>query len=92
MNTNPPTSGGRFKGVRYFNGGLFREPARLEIHDLELVLLRKAAKFDWSKVQPEVFGTLFQHSMGDDERHAFGAHCNYESDKIKSLAETCAFN
>ena len=46
MNTNPPASGGRFKGVRYFNGGLFREPARLEIHDLELVLLRKAARFD----------------------------------------------
>ena len=31
MNTNPPKSGGRFKGVSYFNGGLFREPARLEI-------------------------------------------------------------
>ena len=74
MNTNPPTSGGRFKGVRYFNGGLFREPARLEIQDNELVLLRQAAQFDWSKVQPEVFGTLFQHSMDAKERHAFGAH------------------
>jgi len=88
MNTNPPTSGGRFKGVRYFNGGLFREPARLEIHDLELVLLRKAAKFDWSKVQPEVFGTLFQHSMDDDERHAFGAHFTSPSDIMKIVGPT----
>ncbi len=88
MNTNPPTTGGRFKGVRYFNGGLFREAARLEIHDQELVLLRKAAKFDWSKVQPEVFGTLFQHSMDDDERHAFGAHFTSPSDIMKIVGPT----
>ena len=88
MNTNPPKSGGRFKGVRYFNGGLFREPARLEIHDQELVLLRKAAKFDWSKVQPEVFGTLFQHSMDDDESHAFGAHFTHPSDIMKIVGPT----
>ncbi len=88
MNANPPTSGGRFKGVRYFNGGLFREPARLEIQDLELVLLRKAAKFDWSKVQPEVFGTLFQHSMDADERHAFGAHFTSPSDIMKIVGPT----
>jgi hypothetical protein len=88
MNTNPPTTGGRFKGVRYFNGGLFREPAWLEIHDLELVLLRQAAKFDWSKVQPEVFGTLFQHSMDDAERHAFGAHFTSPSDIMKIVGPT----
>jgi hypothetical protein len=88
MNTNPPKSGGRFKGVRYFNGGLFAEPARLEIHDLELVLLRKAASFDWSKVQPEIFGTLFQHSMDDDERHAFGAHFTHPSDIMKIVGPT----
>jgi hypothetical protein len=28
MNTSPPVSGGRFKGVSYFNGGLFAHPAR----------------------------------------------------------------
>ncbi|HZQ47163.1 MAG TPA: DNA methyltransferase [Verrucomicrobiae bacterium] len=88
MNTNPPKSGGRFKGVSYFNGGLFAQPARLEILDNELVLLRKAAGFDWSKVQPEVFGTLFQHSMSDDERHAFGAHFTHPSDIMKIVGPT----
>ncbi len=88
MNTNPPLAGGRFKGVSYFNGGLFREPARLELQGLELVLLRKAASFDWSKVQPEVFGTLFQHSMDDEERHAFGAHFTSPSDIMKIVGPT----
>jgi hypothetical protein len=88
MNTNPPIAGGRFKGVNYFNGGLFAQPARLEIQDQELVLLRKAAGFNWAKVQPEVFGTLFQHSMGDAERHAFGAEFTHPSDIMKIVGPT----
>ena len=88
MNTNPPLAGGRFKGVSYFNGGLFYKPARLELQGLELVLLRKAAAFDWSKVQPEVFGTLFQHSMDNDERRAFGAHFTSPSDIMKIVGPT----
>jgi hypothetical protein len=88
MNTNPPPAGGRFKGVSYFNGGLFAQPARLEIQDLELVLLRQAAAYDWSKVQPEVFGTLFQHSMSTSERHAFGAEFTHPSDIMKIIGPT----
>jgi hypothetical protein len=95
MNTNPPKVGGRFKGVRYFNGGLFREPARLEIQGHELVLLRAAAKFNWNKVQPEVFGTLFEHTVsGDpkidepDDRHKYGAHFTSPSDIMKIVKPT----
>src|ERR1039458_3217704 len=88
LDTNPPTTGGRFKGVSYFNGGLFHQPARLEILDNELVLLRQAAAFDWSKVQPEVFGTLFQHSMDAKERHAFGAEFTHPSDIMKIVGPT----
>lgn len=95
MNTDPPKSGGRFKGVSYFNGGLFREPARLEIHDSELALLRKAARFDWSKVQPEVFGTLFEHTVSgtsdadeSDDRRKYGAHFTHPSDIMKIVGPT----
>jgi SAM-dependent methyltransferase len=93
MNTNPPVTGGRFKGVRYFNGGLFAEPARLELQDLELVELRKAAEFDWSKVQPEVFGTLFEKSLEDDQRtsddrHKYGAHFTHPADIMKIVGPT----
>lgn len=88
MNKPKAASGGRFKDVPYFNGGLFAEPARLELQDQELVLLRKAAAENWSKVQPEIFGTLFQHSMGDEERHAFGAHFTHPSDIMKIVKPT----
>jgi SAM-dependent methyltransferase len=88
MNTNPAPTGGRYKGVAFFNGGLFAQPARLELTDTELVLLREAAKSDWSKVQPEIFGTLFQHSLGTDERHAFGAHFTHPADIMKIVGPT----
>jgi hypothetical protein len=88
MNNPKPVAGGRFKGVAYFNGGLFAQPARLELQDTELVLLREAAKSDWSKVQPEIFGTLFQHSMQKKERHAFGAHFTHPADIMKIVGPT----
>jgi len=88
MNSKGPKTGGRFKGVPYFNGGLFKEPARIEIHEIELNLLKKAAEQNWSKVQPEIFGTLFQHSMDDEERHAFGAHFTHPSDIMKIVKPT----
>src|SRR4051812_34979698 len=88
MNDPKPKSGGRFKGVSYFNGGLFAQPARLELFDQELVLLRQASKSDWSKVQPEIFGTLFQHSMDAEARHAFGAHYTSPADIMKIVGPT----
>jgi SAM-dependent methyltransferase len=88
MNSREAAHGGRFKDIPYFNGGLFAEPARLELHDQELVLLRRAADFNWTKVQPEIFGTLFQHSMGDEERHAFGAHFTHPADIMKIVGPT----
>src|SRR6266545_797583 len=88
MNTPNAAAGGRFKGVAYFNGGLFAQPAKLELQDTELVMLREAAKFDWSKVQPEIFGTLFQHSLGAEERHAFGGHFTHPADIMKIVGPT----
>jgi hypothetical protein len=88
MNSREAAHGGRFKDIPYFNGGLFAEPARLELHDQELILLRKAADYNWTKVQPEIFGTLFQHSMGDQERHALGAHFTHPADIMKIVGPT----
>ena len=88
MNQPKANKGGRFKDIPYFNGGLFAEPARLELFDAELVDLRKAAKFNWSKVQPEIFGTLFQHSMDKTERRAFGAHFTHPTDIMKIVGPT----
>ncbi len=88
MNTPGETGGGRFKGVDYFNGGLFAQPARLELYPDEISQLRQAAKADWSKVRPEIFGTLFEHSVEQKERHAYGAHFTHPTDIMKIVGPT----
>ena len=88
MNTKGGVKGGRFKGVAYFNGGLFAEPAHVELVADEQELLREASQFDWSKVRPEIFGTLFEHSLGKQERHATGAHFTSAVDIMKVIGPT----
>ncbi len=88
MNTRGGTSGGRFHGVNYFNGGLFAEPARIELYPDELAQLKQAARSDWSRVRPEIFGTLFEHSTGKPERHAYGAHFTSPVDIMKIVGPT----
>ncbi len=88
MNTEGITPGGRFKGVPYFNGGLFSQPVRLELADTEIVLLSECARFDWSKVQPEIFGVIFEHSLGKEERHAWGVHYTSPEDIMKIVTPT----
>lgn len=88
MNTPTPAKGGRFKGVRYFNGGIFQTVNPVELVAEEIDLLLKAAEENWSKVQPPIFGTLFQSSMGKERRHAFGAHFTSEADIQKVVLPT----
>ena len=88
MNHPGKRSGGRFKDVDYFNGGLFAVPARLELYDDELTQLRQAAKENWSKVRPEIFGTLFEHSLEKEERHAYGGHFTTAGDIMKIVRPT----
>jgi len=88
MNTPGGAPGGRFKGVDYFNGGLFARPARIELYPDEVAQLRQAARADWSQVRPEIFGVLFEHSMDQAERHAFGGHFTSPVDIMKIVGPT----
>lgn len=92
MNDPKEAQAGRFKGVRYFNGGLFSKVEPLELDRFQLDLIGKdeegAATKDWSKVNPAIFGTLFQDSMDEAERHAFGAHYTHESDIQRIVGPT----
>lgn len=90
MNSRTMADGGRFKGVRYFNGGLFTTIDPIELKRNELMRLRRAADEDWSEIRPEILGTLFQHSMNQRERHAFGAHFTSEVDINKVIEPTIA--
>lgn len=80
MNTLGTTAGGRYRGTQYFNGGLFADVLPLSLTDLEVELLRQASETDWSRVRPEIFGTLFEGSMDHGERHALGAHFTSQAD------------
>ncbi len=88
MNKEAPARGGRYKNVRYFNGGVFQVIEPVELLPDEIDLLLSASSEDWSKVQPPIFGTLFQSSMGKEKRHAFGAHFTSEADIQKVILPT----
>ncbi|MFD5405419.1 DNA methyltransferase [Streptomyces griseorubiginosus] len=83
MNTRGVTPAGRYRGTPYFNGGLFSEVYPVELTDDELDDLRRACQTDWSAVRPEIFGTLFEGSMEESERHAQGAHFTSQADIAK---------
>ncbi|TAE28250.1 MAG: class I SAM-dependent DNA methyltransferase [Candidatus Kapaibacterium sp.] len=88
MNSPEPARGGRFKGVQYFNGGLFAKIEPIELQHPHIFHLQFAAKQDWSKVNPAIFGTLFEQSMDASERHALGAHYTSEADIQKVVLAT----
>lgn len=81
-------TGGRYKGVDYFNGGLFSAVSPIELSEGELSLLEGATRENWSKVHPAIFGSLFEGSMDQAERHAFGAHFTSETDIYKVVLPT----
>ncbi len=88
MNSKKPATGGKFKGVDYFDGGIFNEINPIELTEDELQLLLCASKFDWSKVQPSIFGSIFEDSLHVKERHRYGAHFTYESDIMRIVEPT----
>jgi len=88
MNTDRSAQGGRYKNVPYFNGGLFQEIDPVELTSGEVLLLIHAAREDWGKVQPAIFGSLFQSSLLKEERHAHGAHFTNEADIQKVVLPT----
>lgn len=88
MDTEGQTPHGRYEGTPHFNGGLFRKLPRFELERKEVQLLKKACEPDWSKVSPVVFGTLFEQSMEEGARHAYGAHYTSEIDIQKVVGPT----
>jgi hypothetical protein len=91
MNSPKPAKGGRFVNVPYFNGGLFAKVFGIELKASELELVGGddgVARSDWSKVNPAIFGTIFQQSMDAKRRHAYGAHFTSEADILRVVQPT----
>lgn len=81
-------AGSRYHQVSYFNGGIFSIVEPIDLTHAEINLLLEASAENWSKVEPAIFGTLFESSMGKAERHALGAHYTSETDIQKVILPT----
>lgn len=60
--------------VRYFNGGLFASAQTYSLSNADRGELYEAAKADWTKVEPAIFGTLLEQALTSGERAKLGAH------------------
>lgn len=79
---------GHLAGTTYVNGQLFEDPADVELTGDELDLLIEAAGFDWTKVDPTIFGSLLEGVLGKEQRWRRGAHYTHEVDIMKIVTPT----
>ena len=81
-------AGGRvgFEQVERFNGGLFADDETLPLERADIETALRAAKLDWSEIDPSILGTLFERGLDPDKRTQLGAHYT-DRDKIMLLVE-----
>ncbi|BAZ46170.1 DNA modification methyltransferase related protein [Chondrocystis sp. NIES-4102] len=88
MNCPGITQHGKYKGVDYFNGGLFATVHPIELTKEELNYLDAAARENWKQVRPAIFGNIFEGTANTKERHAYGMHFTSEADIMKIVKPT----
>ena len=70
----------------YIDGNLFNEMIVIPAFDSKTrSLLIEASNFNWEKVSPAIFGSLFQSVMNKDERRESGGHYTQESNIMKII-------
>jgi len=68
----------------YVNGGLFEEALSIPMFNAKMrQVLISCCSFDWSKVSPAIFGSLFQSVMDTKQRREIGAHYTSEKNILK---------
>lgn len=71
---------------RYVNGGVFNERIRSWTGNAAVRrALLDACGFEWSKISPVVFGSLFQNVMTAPDRRRLGAHFTSERDIMRVI-------
>jgi type II restriction/modification system DNA methylase subunit YeeA len=60
--------------IEWFNGGLFDDNTALPLARADLKIISEAAAFDWSDIDPSIFGTLFERGLDPAKRSQLGAH------------------
>ena len=76
-------SGGGMFGVEridWFNGGLFDSAEVLSLSTPEIAMLVEVGRLDWGRVEPAIFGTLFERGLDPAQRTQLGAHYTSRED------------
>ncbi|MBQ6524284.1 MAG: class I SAM-dependent DNA methyltransferase, partial [Atopobiaceae bacterium] len=72
-----PFASDLLKAFPYMNGGLFSERTVIPTLSEDLrttIIVEGCQEFDWSEVNPTVFGSIFEGSLSHDQRRAGGMH------------------
>ena len=76
-------SGGGLFGVEridWFNGGLFDSAEVLTLTTPEIGTLVEVGHLDWGRIEPAIFGTLFERGLDPKQRTQLGAHYTSRDD------------
>jgi type II restriction/modification system DNA methylase subunit YeeA len=71
--------------IKWFNGGLFDDTDVLPLRAEEINILAALNEYDWSNVEPAIFGTLFERSLDPEKRSQIGAHYTSKEDILTLL-------
>jgi hypothetical protein len=70
----------------FVDGGLFEEALPIPAFDRDMrAQLLACCAFDWSKVSPAIFGSMFQSVMDAAARRSLGAHYTSEKNILKAV-------
>ena len=70
----------------FINGNLFKDNISIPAFNSKMRnLLIEASEFNWSKVSPAIFGSLFQSVMNPEERRKGGSHYTSEANIMKVI-------
>ena len=75
-----------FVNFPFINGDLFKDPIKIPSFDSKMrEQLINVCLFDWSKISPAIFGSLFQSVMDKEQRRKQGAHYTSEQNILKVI-------
>lgn len=75
-----------YKGFPYVNGGLFRKRLPIPVFDKAArKKLLECSAVNWSEINPDIFGSMFQTVINKEQRHSLGQHYTSVSNIMKVL-------
>lgn len=70
----------------YVNGGLFAEAISIAECDARMrQCLLDASAFNWSRISPAIFGSMFQNALTPASRRSLGAHYTSEQNILRTI-------